>query len=57
MKKKTNKKRDFESSEFVKTMGMTLDHYLFIDSKRKQKSRAGFLKKIIEFYINKNKDL
>ncbi len=55
MKEKTNKNRGFDTSEFVKTMGMTMEHYAFIDSNRKQKSRSGFLKKIIEFYIDKNK--
>lgn len=52
----SNKKRDFKDSVFVKTAGLTKEHYDFIDLKRAKKSRAGFLKSIIEFYLKTNKD-
>jgi hypothetical protein len=55
MSKTPNKTRDFSQSEFVKTIGITAEHYNFIDRGRFKKSRAGFLKGIIEFYITKNK--
>jgi len=50
MMKKPNKIRDFKNSEFVKTIGITLDDYNFINLNRYKKSRAGMLKKIISHY-------
>lgn len=50
MMKKLNKIRDFKNSEFVKTIGITLEDYDFINLNRHKKSRAGMLKEIINYY-------
>jgi hypothetical protein len=42
--------RDFAKSRFKKVIGVTEDHYLFIEKLRKKKSRAGMLEEMIEFY-------
>ena len=42
--------RDFKKSEFKKTIGITLEDYLYIDSKKHKKSKAGMLREIIKFY-------
>ena len=54
MSEKPIKTRDYKTSEFVKTIGITLEHYNFIDQRRFKKSRAGFLKKVIDFYISQS---
>ena len=49
--------RDFKKSEFKKTVGITLDDYLYIDSIKHKKSKAGKLKEIIKFYkLNQKND-
>ena len=53
MSKTKNKSDYFENSEFVKTIGVTQDHFDYIVANRGKKSRAGFLKSIIEFYIER----
>ena len=41
---------NWEKSEFKKIIGITQEHFAFIDKVRKKKSKAGKLKEIIEFY-------
>jgi hypothetical protein len=52
MSKTPIKQRDYKTSEFIKTIGLTLEHYNFIDRVRAKKSRAGFLKMVIDLYAN-----
>jgi len=46
--------RDFKTSEYKKVVGVTENHFIFIDTVRGKKSKAGKLKEIIEFYKIKN---
>ncbi len=48
--------RDFKKSEFKKVVGITLEDYIFIDTTRKKKSKAGMLKEIIKFYKENEKN-
>jgi hypothetical protein len=52
---KKHKTRDFNKSEFVKSISINLADFEFIDRNKKKKSKAGFLKHIIEFYKLNNK--
>ena len=41
---------NWKTSEYTKVIGITPDDLIYIDSIRSKKSKAGMLKKIIEFY-------
>ena len=48
--------RDFKTSEFKKTIGITIPDMQFIDKIKNKKSKAGKLQEIIMFYKLNNKD-
>jgi len=48
---KTQQKHTYSrNSEFVKVMKLTEEHYFFVERSRGKKSRAGFLKTVIDEY-------
>ena len=42
--------RDYKTSRFIRTVGLSDRHYLFLISTRGKKSIAGRLEEIINFY-------
>jgi len=51
MKKLAQNRENFINSEFQKVIGLTQEHYIYIEKNRYKKSRAGFLKHIINTYM------
>ena len=44
--------RDFKTSEFIKTVGITEEDYDYLKMAKGKKSAAGFLREIIKQYKN-----
>lgn len=54
MKKTLIKQRDFKTSEFVKLIRVTQSHYDFVNRYHSKKSSAGFLRSIIDEYVERH---
>lgn len=57
MSESKHRTRDFNNSEFTKTIGIKLEKFDLIERVRDKKSRAGKLDEIIEFWKNNHPSL